>query len=112
MGIDYTAVAGFSVPIKDELLRKLEKLAEKKAEAEDIYDYRDDYDSVFEYLGVDSETVGSSLSGEEEYIPLFIPDNAIDLDKKIANWLEDLNTKLETSFELKDVFFFSDVRIW
>jgi len=106
MGIDYTPVAGFTIPISDELKLKIRKLAEG-IDA----NWEDKFETEFDVLGISYHWIGSSYTGDTENIPLFVPDNAIDLDKKLAAWLGGINTKLQTSFEIEDVIFVSDLHI-
>ena len=106
MGVDYTPVAGFSIPISDELKRNIRKLVEGIDE-----NWEDKFETEFDVLGVSYHGVGSSYTGDTESIPLFVPDDAIDLEKKIAAWLGGINTKLQTSFEIEDVIFVSDLHI-
>ena len=107
MGVDYYPVAGFSIKMTDEIEKRISDLAD-----ETMPDWEKDYETVFDALDIGYAEIGSSWSGDTEHIPLFIPENAIDLDKQIAEWLKDLNAKMQTTFEIEDVIFFKDLRIW
>lgn len=106
MSVEYEPVAGFSIPVTDELKQKVKRLVEG------INNWEERFQSEFDALGVKSQEVGSSWTGEIEYVPLYVPDNAVDLDKNIAAWLSNVNNKLQTSFEIKDVTFFKDLKVW
>jgi len=106
MGVDYSPVAGFSIKMNSEIERHIGELADEKRP-----NWEKDYETAFDALGIKYAETGSSWTGDVEYIPLFVPEDAIDLDKQIAEWLKDLNEKLQTSFEIEDVIFFKDLRI-
>lgn len=97
MGVDYTAVAGFTVKVPKEVLAASE------------YEFTSD---LFDDLGLDWSTVGCSYSGATEDILLFKPDSCVDLDAQISIWLKEVNAALGTKFSAEDVRFVSDLHVW
>ena len=104
MGVDYTPVAGFTVPLTKETLKKLDDIAPEG--------WEDEYETIFDALDIDYEEIGSSYTGDTENIPLFVPEDAVGVDEQISQWLADLNAKMSTSFEIEDVIFVKELRIW
>jgi hypothetical protein len=105
MGVDYRAVAGFSVPLTDEVREQITKLAKEKAG--DEYENRE---TDFDILGVSYCSVGSNYT-TMDYIPIFTPETAVNLDEHLLTWLSDFNSKCKTSFAVKDVIFVEELFI-
>jgi hypothetical protein len=106
MGVDYSAVAGFSIKMTDELKARI------RACAEELPDWDEEEESELAALDLDYAEVGCSYSGTTEQIPILIPESALGLDAKVASWLENINTTLHTSYEVKDVIFIRDILVW
>lgn len=107
MGVDYSPVAGFSVPMNDELRKKIADIAREKVGK----DY-DQWESDFDILRIAYCSVGTNyVAGGMELIPIFIPASAVNLDAQLSFWLSDFNDKCLTTFEIKDLIFVRDLFI-
>lgn len=107
MGVDYTPIAGFSIKMNAKIEKHISDLAD-----ETMPDWEKDYETVFDALGIKYSEIGSSWTGDVDYIPVFVPEICVHLDRQIAEWLDALNEKLQTSFEIEDVIFIKELRIW
>jgi len=98
MAVDYEAIAGFTV-----------KIPEKNLDL--LLDEHDDLEEVFDHLDIEHETIGCSMTGSTEVIPLMIPNSAVNVDGQIKDWLDNINTKLSTQLTVNDVKFIKDLYI-
>ncbi len=96
MGVDVSAVGGFTVNISKD---KLQELINNQGcgNAEELFEQCD-----LEYCWI-----GSSYSGDVEIILILEP-SPKDVDKQIAKWLSEINKKLKTEFSLDDVTFITE----
>ena len=106
MGVDYYPVAGFSIKMTDEIKKHISDLVDKKFPG-----WETKYETIFDALKIGYSEIGSSYTGDIEYIPMFVPKFAIDLDYQIDAWLKELNEKMETTFDIEDVIFVKELRI-
>lgn len=106
MGVDYSSIAGFSLKMTPDLKKHIRACAEK------LPNWDEEEESELDALGITFSEVGCSYSGTTEQIPIFVPENAINLDAQVASWLEGINAALHTSYEAKDVIFIRDLLIY